>query len=89
MTPVTHTVHFPDGSTLEFASGDQYAGPGNCYSRQQVNTTCSWLRRPGGPWVRTGQRSLHRSIRSAEQYPTADQAWEAVAETPEEVPGGR
>lgn len=51
----------PDGTVIEWTIADTYGGPGNCFSRQNVNTNAIFWRVPQKTtWAHTNWRSQVR-----------------------------
>lgn len=74
------TITTENGEPIELTPADSHAGPGNCYSRQQINGTCVWIRRPGDRWHRctNAERSWHATARLAELAASAADAFAAL-----------
>ena len=49
------------GEVVEVTMADSYSGPGDCYARQHVNSTATWVRFPGGRWLRCSRDVSGRS----------------------------
>lgn len=69
------TLTFPDG-VVDVTAADAHSGPGDCYDRLHVNSSCVWARRDGGPWHRCEEaRGWFRAAEEAAVFDTAADAW--------------
>lgn len=60
-----------DGRKVEIADGDAYAGPGECCSRQHVNTNVTWVRISDvTDWIRSQHKSRVYTKRAIEKCET-------------------
>lgn len=62
----------PDGCVIEYTVADSYGGPGNCFSRQSVNTNAVFWRLPQTTWVGSNHRTLHRFLKWLDCCATLD-----------------
>jgi hypothetical protein len=74
------TIRLPSGETIELTPADSHAGPGHCYSGQNVNGTGVWIRKPGERWFRCtrGERSWYATACLAELASTAAEAFDVL-----------
>lgn len=76
---------FRDG-VIEVTGGDAYGGPGNCFSKLNVNTTANFVRKNGGRWHRADQRSEHKLRKLIESCEAADEVMHTLCFVEREQP---
>jgi hypothetical protein len=73
------------GEVVLVTLADSYSGPWDCYARQHVNSTATWVQFPGGRWLRcsrdgAGRSSTYHVIRDLEACDSVAEAQALMGE---------
>lgn len=68
---------FPDGE-IELRQADAYAGPGNCFAAQKVNSSAVFVRHDRGEWHQVEEKSTYAVLRTIKPCTSALSVMQAL-----------